>query len=73
VFFLAMGSFDTSMFQTLSSGKTRHELPGTGALAGVAAEAGWNVAAAKIRAMLAAADRNLALMSGIIGILRTGS
>ena len=34
-FFFAMGSFETSMFQTLSDGKTRHALPGTGALIGM--------------------------------------
>jgi hypothetical protein len=62
------------MFQTLSSGKTRHEVPGTGALIGMgAAEAGWNVAAASSRAAVAAAVRIFPLMPGIIGILSVRS
>ncbi len=73
-FFFAMGSFETSMFQTLSDGKTRHALPGTGALIGMdAAEAGRNAAAASIRAATAAADRILPLMPRIIGIPTVGS
>ncbi len=69
LFFFATGSFDTSMFQTLSEGKTRQELPGTGALAGRgAAETGWNAMATSIMAATAAAHRILPLMPRIIGV-----
>jgi hypothetical protein len=56
------------MFQTLSAGKTRQELPGTGArLGSCAAAAGWNAAATNINAAIAATDR-ISLMHRIIGI-----
>src|SRR6478672_418611 len=72
--FVATGSLDTSMFQTLSAGKTRQELPGTGARAGSGAEAaGWNTAAVSISAAIAAAERILPLMTRIIGIPTAGS
>ncbi len=59
-----------SMFQTLSAGKTRHELPGTGALIGIgAADAGWNATAASTRVATEAPGRILPLMPRIIGIL----
>jgi hypothetical protein len=62
------------MFQTLSAGNTRHELPGTGALIGVGiAEAGWNAAAVSIRAAIVATVRIHPLMPRIIGMLRVGS
>jgi hypothetical protein len=72
--FFATGSFDTSMFQTLSAGKTRHGLPGTGARIGSgAALAGWNTAAVSISTAIAAADRIFPLMPRIIGIPTVGS
>jgi hypothetical protein len=62
------------MFQTLSAGKTRHELPGTGALKGIAvAKADWNVTAATSRTADTAAVRIVPLMPRIIGILPVGS
>jgi hypothetical protein len=62
------------MLQTLSAGKTRQELPGTGArLGSCAAAAGWNAAATNINAATAATDRILPLMHRIIGIWTVGS